>query len=92
MHILRIEHRAPNYEAWKRAFESDPVGRERGGVRRHRVSRQMDDPSYVMVDLEFETSGEAESFRAALLDLWSRVDVIRDPQIRIDELVESKEY
>jgi hypothetical protein len=92
MHILRIEHRAPNYEAWKQAFESDPVGRERGGVRRHRVSRQMDDPSYVMVDLEFETSGEAESFRAALLDLWSRVDVIRDPQIRIDELVESKEY
>ena len=55
MHILRIEHRAPNYEAWKQAFESDPVGRERGGVRRHRVSRQMDDPSYVMVDLEFET-------------------------------------
>ena len=92
MHILRIEHRAPNYEAWKQAFESDPVGRERGGVRRHRVSRQMDDPSYVMVDLEFETSGEAESFRAALLDLWSRVDVIRDPQIRIDELVESKDY
>jgi hypothetical protein len=92
MHVLRIEHRAPNYEAWKQAFESDPVGRERGGVRRHRVSRQIDDPSYVMVDLEFETSGEAESFRAALLDLWSRVDVIRDPQIRIDELVESKEY
>jgi hypothetical protein len=92
MHILRIEHRAPNYEAWKQAFESDPVGRERGGVRRHRVSRQMDDPSYVMVDLEFETSGEAESFRAALLDLWSRVDVIRDPQIRVDELIESKEY
>jgi hypothetical protein len=92
MHVLRIEHRAPNYEAWKQAFESDPVGRERGGVRRHRVSRQMDDPSYVMVDLEFETAGEAESFRAALLDLWSRVDVIRDPQIRIDELVESKDY
>jgi hypothetical protein len=92
MHVLRIEHRAPNYEAWKQAFESDPVGRERGGVRRHRVSRQMDDPSYVMVDLEFETAGEAESFRAALLDLWSRVDVIRDPQIRVDELIESKEY
>ena len=92
MHILRIEHPAPNYEAWKQAFESDPVGRQRGGVRRHRVSRQMDDPSFVMVDIEFETSGEAESFRAALLDLWSRVDVIRDPQIRIDELVESKDY
>ena len=52
----------------------------------------MDDPSYVMVDLEFESAGEAESFRAALFDLWSRVDVIRDPQIRIDELVETKDY
>ncbi len=92
MHILRIEHSAASYDAWKQAFDSDPVGRERGGVRRHRVSRRMDDPSYVMVDLEFESAGEAESFRAALLDLWSRVDVIRDPQIRIDELVESKDY
>ena len=28
----------------------------------------------------------------ALFDLWSRVDVIRDPQVRIDELVETKDY
>jgi hypothetical protein len=92
MYILRIEHAAKDYEAWKQAFDSDPVGRGRGGVRRHRIFRQVDDPSYVMIDLEFESSGEAESFRAALLDLWSRVDVIRDPQLRLSELVESKDY
>ena len=92
MHILRIEHSAPKYEAWKQAFDSDPIGRERGGVRRHRVSRRMDDPSYVMVDLEFESAGAAESFRSALLDLWSRVDVVRDPVVHIAEVVESKDY
>ena len=56
MHILRIEHLASNYEAWKQAFDSDPIGRERGGVRRHCVSRRVDDPSYVMIDLEFDSA------------------------------------
>jgi len=27
-----------------------------------------------------------------LQDLWSRVDVMRDPETRIVEIVESKEY
>ena len=29
MHILRIEHPVPDYDAWKQAFDSDPIGRER---------------------------------------------------------------
>jgi len=92
MHILRIEHSAPDFDAWKQAFDSDPVGREQGGVRRYRILRQVDDPSYVMIDLEFDSSSEAETFHAGLRDLWSRVDFIRDPKARIVEIVESKEY
>jgi len=34
MHILRIEHPVPNFDAWKKAFDSDPLGREQSGVRR----------------------------------------------------------
>ena len=27
MHILRIEHPVPDYDAWKEAFDSDPISR-----------------------------------------------------------------
>jgi hypothetical protein len=35
MYILRTEHPVPDYDGWKKAFDSDPVGREKLGVRRH---------------------------------------------------------
>ena len=92
--ILRIEHPVPSFEGWKKAFDADPLGRERSGVRRYRVLRPLDDPRLVAVDLEFDDSGRAESFRAALNDLWRRVEgtVVQSPRSRILELVESRDY
>lgn len=92
MPILQIEHAVPSYDAWKAAFDSDPVGRERSGVRRYRILRPTDDPNYVMIELDFDSADEAEAFHAALRDLWSRVDVAQDPRGRILEAVESKQY
>lgn len=92
MHVLRIEHSVPDYDAWKEAFDGDPIGRERSGVRRYRILRAADDPNYVMIDLEFDGANEAETVHAALRELWGRVDVMRSPQARIGEAVESKEY
>ena len=92
MPVLQIEHPVRDFDAWKAAFDSDPVGREQGGVRRYRVLRPIDDPNYVMVELEFDSSGEADTFLAALRDLWGRVDVMRNPEARILEMVESKDY
>ena len=69
MYILRIEHPVPDYDAWKAAFDSDPIGRERSGVRRYRILRATDDPSYVMIDLEFDALSEAEAVKAALGDV-----------------------
>ena len=74
MPILQIEHGVDDYESWKRAFDNDPVGRERGGVRRYRISRPTDDPNYVLIDLEFDTMSEAEAFLSALRELWGRVE------------------
>jgi hypothetical protein len=68
MYILRIEHPVSDHDAWKAAFDSDPIGRERSGVRRYRIMRSTDDPSHVMLELEFDSSGEAEAVRAALED------------------------
>jgi hypothetical protein len=91
MPILRIDHPVPDFDAWKQAFDSDPVGREQGGVRRYRILRPIDDPKYTMVDLEFDSSSEAEAFRTALGDVWRRIG-IENPGARIVEVVESKEY
>jgi hypothetical protein len=92
MFTLRIEHPVPDYDSWKQAFDGDPIGRERSGVKRYRIMRPGDDPRYVMIDLEFESEGEAMAAHAALLELWSRVTVMRDPRARMVEVVESHEY
>jgi hypothetical protein len=94
MPILRIEHPVPDFDAWKQIFDSDPLDRKGSGVRRYRVMRSLDDPGYVMVDLEFDAVGEAEAVRAALEDLWRRVQpegLIGDQHARIVEVVEAKD-
>ena len=94
MFILRIEHPVPNFEGWKEAFDSDPVGRERSGVRRYRILRAVDDPNFVTIDLEFDTQREAEGLLAAMQQVWGRVQgtIILNPRARIVETFESKEY
>lgn len=94
MTILRIEHPVPNYETWKQAFDSDPVGRKQSGVRRYQILRAIDDPNYVMIDLAFDTKSEAEALLAAMREVWGRVEgtVMWKPQARIVEVVEANEY
>ena len=94
MPILRIEHSVPNYTGWKAAFDSDPVGRQRSGVRRYQVMRAIDDPTYVLIDLEFDTTAEAEALLAAMQVVWGRVEgtVMTSPTARIVEVVETKDY
>ena len=94
MFVLRIEHPVPNFDGWRKAFDSDPAGRRKMGVRRYRVLRGADDPNLVMIDLEFETRPEAEAMLAAMRVIWGRVEgtIILGPQARIVELVEAVEY
>jgi hypothetical protein len=94
MYMLRIEHPVPNYAGWKQAFDSDPVGREKLGVRRYQILRAVDDPNYVMIDLEFDTAGQAEALLAAMRVVWGRVEgtIMMNPQARIVEAVETKAY
>jgi hypothetical protein len=94
MSILRIEHAVRDFDAWKTAFDSDPVGRERGGVRRYEILRPIDDPNDALIDLEFDSSRAAEAFLEGLRELWSRVEgtVMVDPKAQILDTVERKEY
>ncbi len=74
MIILQIEHPVPNFDGWKKAFDSDPINRKQSGVRRYKISRQADNPNYVIVDLEFDNIKDAETALAALQKLWNRVE------------------
>ena len=94
MYKLCIEHPVPSYEKWKQAFDSDPVGREKMRVRRHQILRPVDNPNYVMIQLEFDTASDAEALHNAMRAVWSRVEgtIMTDPKAQIVEIAETKEY
>jgi hypothetical protein len=93
MPTLRIEHEVPDFEGWKAAFDSDPADRKGSGVRRYRVSQSVSDPNYVLIDLDFDSIGEAEMLLATMREIWDGVGkaFMRDPQARIVNVVESRE-
>ncbi len=94
MVILQIEHSVPSFEGWKKAFDSDPVGRQQSGVRRYRILRPVDDPHFAMIELEFDSIEEAEALLAALHKVWSGLNgtIMQNPHYRIVEMVETIEY
>jgi len=91
MLILQIEHKVPNYEGWKKAFDSDPVGRKKSGVKRYQVYRQEEDPNNVIIDLYFDNAEDAQATLAALQNLWKKVEgtVMVKAQTRILHLIET---
>jgi hypothetical protein len=93
MPILRIEHAVPSFAGWKQAFDSDPADRKGSGVRRYQVLRSVEDPNYVMIDLEFDTLEGAEELLTKMRRIWSGDGqrVMRNPQARIVDAVETIE-
>jgi hypothetical protein len=70
---LVIQHPVADFQDWKKAFDSDPVGRVKNGVIGHVIYRSSDDPDYVVVNLEFSSRDQAQQFLQALRELWRRV-------------------
>ena len=94
MPILQIEHKVPNFDGWKKAFDSDPINRKKSGVRRYRIFRPTDDPNYVIIDLEFDNLNDAEAALTALRNLWAQVEgkIMINPQTRILNIEEAMDY
>jgi hypothetical protein len=94
MPILHIEHQVADFNSWKRnAFDPDPLGRARSGVRSHRITRNTDDPNHVMIELEFASMPEAEAMQVALRNLWRNpLAQIGSPTAQLIETVEAKQY
>lgn len=96
MPILHIEHGITSYTEWKTAFDRFADPRAQAGVRRHMIRRPVADTHYVVIDLDFDTTEEAQAFLETLRErVWpSRQNapaLVGTPQTRILETVESNE-
>jgi hypothetical protein len=91
MPSLRIEHSVPDFDMWKHVFDSDPADRKGSGVQSFRVSRAVEDPNLVMIDLDFATVAEAEGLLGKMREIWAGPGgaFMRNPQARIVEIVET---
>ncbi len=72
MTTLHIEHPISDVTVWKAAFDRFAEHRAAHGVREHRIQQPVDDPRYIVVDLDFATTAEAETFLDFLrTSVWS---------------------
>ena len=90
MTTLHIEHPITDFGTWKAAFDRFAQARAQSGVRGHRILRPVDDGKYVVVELDFQTVGEAEKFLDFLRTrVWTSPDsapgLAGVPQTRILE-------
>lgn len=71
MPILRIEHPTQDFATWKAAFDRDPANRSKAGVQRYAIYQPVDNPRYVLIDLEFDTLTQAEKLLDTMKRVWS---------------------
>ena len=72
MTTLHIEHAISDFGTWSAAFERFAKTRAKFGVRAQRVQHPIDDPNYVVIDLDFDTPDEASRFLGFLhTKVWS---------------------
>ena len=65
MIIFQIELPVPDFNDWKKAFDSDPLNRKQTGVRRYHIFRAMDKPNYVIIKPGFDNLQNAEAMHEA---------------------------
>ena len=72
MATLHIEHPITDYGTWRTAFDRLADVRRSAGVVGGRVARPVDDPNYIVVSLDFDTTEHAAGFLGFLeSQVWS---------------------
>ncbi len=72
MATLHIEHAITDFPTWKAAFDRFAAKRAEAGVTAHRIHLLHDDPTFLVLQLDFPTVAQAESFRDFLeTRVWS---------------------
>ena len=62
MTTLRIEHAISDFTTWRQAFDRFGDARAQAGVRHQRIHQPVEDPKYVLIDLDFDNRAAAEKF------------------------------
>lgn len=72
MTTLHIEHAISDLSLWRGAFSRFAAARRAAGVQAERVTQPLDDSQYVVIDLDFACTSEAEAFlRFLRAHVWS---------------------
>jgi hypothetical protein len=75
MATLHIEHPITDLETWLGAFGRFAEARANAGVKAQRVHQPIDDDNYILVELDFDTTEQAEGFKTFLeTKVWSSPD------------------
>jgi hypothetical protein len=90
MFTLSIEHAIIDFRTWKQGFDRFGEAREKAGVLSHRVRRPVDDPHYLVIELDFAAQENADTFRRFLHHVvWANRDaspaLVGTPETRILE-------
>jgi|SRR5689334_11020339 len=71
MATLHIENTVHDFASWKAAFDKFERFRADQGVRSYQIYQLATDPQQVVVDLHFDDTEAAVSFRGALEQIWA---------------------
>jgi hypothetical protein len=75
MFTLSIEHAISDLATWKQAFDQFAEARQKAGAVSHRIRRTVDDPHYLVIELEFDAHENADNFRQFLHNfVWANGD------------------
>ena len=92
MATLRIEHPITDYDVWRAAFDRFESARTGAGVQSFTIRRPVDEPGYLLLDLEFPSVDAASSFANFLhAKVWSSPEaspgLAGAPQTRVLEVM-----
>jgi len=91
MATLHIEHAISDFDTWRGAFKRAEGLRAQHGVRGYDIRHPVDDPTYLMIDLTFDSTDAAQAFLVELHKIWKSPTaapaLVGPPQTKILESV-----
>jgi len=69
MATLHVENTVHDFDEWRTVFDKFERFRADNGMRSYRLSRYVEEPNKVTVDMEFDSVEDASAFREKLLQI-----------------------
>jgi hypothetical protein len=86
-HLNALSQSAPRQYIELRRYHLLPV------TKRYQIFRLQNDPNYVMIDLDFDSTREAEAFAKKMQRIWDgpAKGIMVNPRARIADIAEGKD-